>query len=98
MELALKRQRLQLTAAAQRRELQKSAAALVPAIEFIDKLRAGVEYIKQRPHWVVLGVAVIVVIRPRRAFRWLKRGFIAWQVYRRWRRRVMALPPLQVQS
>lgn len=93
VELALKRQRLQLLAGAQRLELQQQVAVFAPAFSFVDQVRAGIEFIRQRPHWLV-GVAVaIVVARPRRAFRWLRRGFIVWQLYRRWRVRTAALLP-----
>lgn len=94
LELALKRQRLQLQAGVQRLQLQQQIAVFAPAFHFVDLVRAGIEFVRLRPHWLV-GVAVaIIVARPRRAFRWLRRGFVAWQVYRRLRVRSAAwLPP-----
>lgn len=93
LKLALKRQRLQLQSAAQRSELQQRAAVFVPAFQVADTVRAGVQYLKERPHLIVITVVVVVVTRPRRVFRWLKRGFVAWEIYRRWRGRAFLLPP-----
>jgi hypothetical protein len=92
LKLTLKRQRLQLQSAAQRAELQQRAAVLVPTFQVVDALRAGVRYLKERPHLIVIAVVVVVVTRPRRVFRWLKRGLIAWGIYRRWRGHVPLLP------
>jgi pterin-4a-carbinolamine dehydratase len=92
VELALKRQRLQLRAGAQRLELRQQLTAYAPVVKFADQVRAGIEYVKHHPHWLV-GIAVAVVVaRPRRAFRWLRRGFVAWQLYRRVRAAAILAP------
>lgn len=91
VQLALKRQRLQLLAATQRLELRQQATVFAPAFEIVDRLRAGVDYLKRRPEWLVFAVVTLVVARPRRAFPWLRRGFVAWQLYRRLRRHAASL-------
>jgi hypothetical protein len=91
VELALKRQRLQLLAAAQRLELQQRTAPFLPALAMADRVRAGIDYLKRHPEWVTLAVTVMVVTRPRRAFRWARRGFFAWRFWRRLRREAAGL-------
>ena len=88
VELALKRQRLQLQAAAQRVMIMQAIESAAPAFGAAEKVRAGWRWAKTHPEWLAgIGVALLVA-RPRAFFRWAKRGFFAWQSLRRLRNTV----------
>lgn len=88
VELALKKQRLQLQAAAQRVRVLHVLEATSPAFGAAEKVRTAVRWAKAHPEWLAgIGVALLVA-RPRAFFRWAKRGFFAWQSLRRLRNTV----------
>jgi hypothetical protein len=85
VELALQKQRLQLEAAAQRVALAQYTAGLLPLFRVADQVRAGGRWMRQHPEIVAGGVAVLAVARPdaRRFFwRWGRRAFIGWRLWR----------------
>lgn len=85
-ELALKKQRLQFESEALRNRLASNASFLGPLCAGADQVRGGWHWIKVRPAIpVAVGVALIVS-RPRGAWRWLRRGFGAWQLWKKARR------------
>ena len=83
VELALKRQRLQLQAAAQRIMIMQALESAAPAFGAAEKVRSGLRWAKAHPEWLAgIGVAFLVA-RPRAFFRWAKRGFFIWRSLRR---------------
>ena len=83
VELALKRQRLQLQAAAQRIMIMQALESAAPAFGAAEKVRSGLRWAKAHPEWLAgIGVALLVA-RPRAFFRWAKRGFFIWRSLRR---------------
>jgi hypothetical protein len=91
IELALKRQRLQLRAAEQRLTLRRDLAALNPAFAVADTARAGWNWLRENPEWLVGGGVILLVARPRAVLRWTRRGLMAWQLAREVRRTLDAL-------
>jgi hypothetical protein len=79
LELALKKQRLQLQSATQRQEFARYAAGLAPALGLADRARDGVAWLRGHPELPVAAAAAILVMRPRSVFRWLRRGVFAWR-------------------
>lgn len=95
LELALRRQSLQLRCAEQRDALARSAKRLAPVFAATDALRNAVDYLKAHPQWVAALVAVTLVWRPWRVLRWGRRAYLAWRSWRRirgWLERT--LPPV----
>jgi hypothetical protein len=43
--------------------------------------------IKRNPVWIVGGVALLTVFRPYRVVKWLRGGWVAWQMLRGWQRK-----------
>ncbi len=85
VELALKKQRLQLQAAAQRVMIMRALQSASPAFGAIDKASSALRWARAHPEWLAgIGVAVLVA-RPRAFFRWARRGFFVWQSLRRLR-------------
>jgi len=92
IEIALKRQRLQLRCAEQRLALRRDLGEFAPLFSVADTVQAGVAYLRQHPEWLVGAAMVLVVARPRAVWRWLQRGLVAWQVARRLRRSIAEFP------
>jgi YqjK-like protein len=95
LEIALKRQRLQLQAAQQRLELRRTLGEFAPLFAVVSTLRSGMAYFKQHPEWLVGAALMMAVARPRAVLRWLRRGFIAWQFARQVRRSLAESPLAQ---
>lgn len=86
IELALRKQLLLLDSATQREALARHAHGLVPIFDVADQVKAGGHWIRRHPEAVATGVALLVAVRPdvRRFFwRWGRRSFVAWRLWRR---------------
>lgn len=90
LELALAKQRLQLRSAALRTEWAGHVAALHPLCVAGDRLRAGTAWLRAHPELAVAALVALLVARPRRAWRWLRRGVAVWQGWNRLRRWIEA--------
>ncbi len=85
VELALKKQRLQFRSATLRRDLAEDMKGATPAFRTVEQVRAGITWLRTHPQLVV-GIAIaVLVVRPKAGWRWARRGFIAWQAWRRLR-------------
>ncbi len=93
LELALKKQRLQFRSDLLREQWRGYARGLAPAFGAADQVRAGYLWLRQHPEVVVGAGVAVVVARPRAVWRWLKRGVIAWQLWRKGRQWLNGLPP-----
>lgn len=85
IELALQKQLLQLEAAAQRDALARHADGLQPLFHAADQVHAGAQWIGRHPETAVGGIAFIAAVRPgarRLLWRWGRRAFIAWRLWR----------------
>jgi hypothetical protein len=83
LELALRRQRLQLLSADQREGLAEALGGLAPAFAAIERVREGVRSLLRHPEWLAGAAVVLVVARPRAVMRWARRGIFVWQISRR---------------
>lgn len=83
LELALRKQRLQLQSATQRDALVGAAAGLAPLLTAADKVREGARWLGRHPELLAGGMVALLVARPRTVFRWVRRSFFAWQAWRR---------------
>lgn len=86
VELHQQRGQLLERIASQRVRLARQLVPLQNASEASSRvfalLRDGVQYLKSHPLPVVLAIAALVLLKPRRAWRWLQGGLLLW---RRWR-------------
>ena len=81
VELALKHQRLEFQAVAQRRELADSLSPFQPVFSAVDGVNRGIHYLKTHPEIPAVAAVVLVILRPGRAFRWARRGISAWRLW-----------------
>lgn len=85
--LAERRERLTTQSAAQRTTLAHDVLPWRKPLALADKGLAALRYIEHHPAWIVGGVLVLVALQPRRAVKWLQRGWVTWQIIHRLLRR-----------
>ena len=83
LDLALRRQRLLLRSAALRVSLAEQSAVLAPPLAAADRVQAGAHWLYRQRAWLAGGVVVVLVLRPRRAWRLLSVGWWLWRRSRR---------------
>lgn len=88
LELATRHGRLQARIAEQRRELARHAGPLESALAKGDAILDGVDWLKHHPVAVGVAVAAVAVARPKRAWRWARRGFFVWRGWQAVRNRL----------
>jgi DNA-binding transcriptional regulator LsrR (DeoR family) len=79
LELASRRGELKARIATQRQTLTQQARPLEPVFGLVDKVVVGVDWVKQHPQVVGVGVAVVALLKPSRAWRWAKRAAFVWR-------------------
>jgi hypothetical protein len=88
LELALRKQRLQLSGDVLRSDFGRHAAGLRPAFAVGDLAVDGAHWLRRHPELVVGVGAALIVAHPKRAWRWARRAFLAWQTWRKLHRLV----------
>lgn len=91
LALAMSRERLLVRSANLRERVADQSSALTPALMLGDRVRDTARWLRHHPAVLVSAFVVVVVVRPRVAFRWSIRVWSAWQFVRGWRRRLEAL-------
>ncbi|MCX7164163.1 MAG: YqjK-like family protein [Rhodocyclales bacterium] len=81
LELALKKQRLQIASESLRIDFGRHAAALAPVFGAADRAVEGVRWVRRNPQLVVAAGVALLVARPQRAWRWARRAFVGWQAW-----------------
>ncbi len=79
---ALRKQAILARITRQRRALAGEAQILKPPLAAIDRGVVFARYLREHPLVPALAAAIIVVLRPARTFRWLKRGWFFWGIYK----------------
>ncbi|MDP2823590.1 MAG: YqjK family protein [Sulfuritalea sp.] len=85
LELALRKQRLQIASENLRSDFGRFAAGLAPAFRAADCAVEGARWVGRNPQLVLAAGVALVVVRPRSAWRWARRAFVGWQAWRRLR-------------
>ncbi|MFC5301960.1 YqjK-like family protein [Azospira restricta] len=94
IELSLQRGRLQERIAAQRATLAVQLRPLADALQTADRglaaARRGVDYVKRHPGQVGVAVALLALLRPKGVWRWGRRAFVAWRLWKTARSKLAA--------
>lgn len=95
IDLAVERGRLLERISSQRQLLTQQLQPLGEAMGTADRVVAGArrcgDYLKRHPELVATGVAVLVILRPSRVWRWSSRALLAWRTWRMLRRELSDL-------
>ncbi|MBI4742679.1 MAG: hypothetical protein HY777_14270 [Betaproteobacteria bacterium] len=98
-DLAVRRGRLIERIAFQRADLGRRAQPVQRALYGADRalaaVRKGSDYVRSHPgivgSFVATFVAALAVLKPRRVWRWGRRGFVAWRTWTALRGKVASL-------
>jgi hypothetical protein len=77
-----RRERLVAKAAAQRDEMALLLEPWHRPLAVADRGVTVALYLRERPGIVLMAVAALVVLAPKRAFRWARRAYGLWRGYR----------------
>lgn len=83
LALALEKQRQRLKSEALRTELARNAQAMVPLFAAADRVHAGARWLCAHPEAGFAVAAGLTLLRPRFVWRWVRRGLLLWQGWRR---------------
>lgn len=83
--LALRKQRLLLRSAELRGRIGSQAQPLLPLFAAADRLHGGWVWLRRHPVVPVAALTALLVARPRGVLRWLRRGWLLWQMSARLR-------------
>ncbi len=79
LALAERQGALKARIAEQRQQLARQIAPIEAALSYADRGVAGVKWMKQNPAAVGGAVALLAILKPKRAWAWAKRGFVVWR-------------------
>ncbi|QEL63586.1 hypothetical protein OTERR_01100 [Oryzomicrobium terrae] len=88
LELAMRRGWLQSEIDLQRRRIAAQAQPLAQTLGKVDGLADRVRRLREHPGLIGAAVAALVILRPRRLWRWGKRGLALWTLGRSLRGRL----------
>jgi hypothetical protein len=95
IELALKKQRLQIANDGLRADFALCASGLTPVFIGADMAVVGAHWVRRNPELVVAAGVALAIIRPKSALGWARRAFITWRIWRNFREFLeRRLPPL----
>lgn len=84
---AARRELLLMRSTALRLRFAREARVLEAPLALADRVRDGARWLNGHPEVVIGGVLLVIVLRPRTAWRWAWRGWGAWGLWRRLLRR-----------
>lgn len=97
IELALRKQKLQLRAEAQRTDITRRLAGIDGALDRVDSLRDNLAWAKDKIPVLSVALLVVLAAKPRLTLRLAKRAWVGWLLMRQVRGgRLSALLPTAV--
>ncbi len=80
---AVRKELLLMRSATLRGQLAQDAQVLRAPLALADSVRDGLRWLRQNPEWPLGGVVLLLVLKPRRTWRWISRGWWAWRLWQR---------------
>jgi hypothetical protein len=81
IELAVKRGQLIERSAHLRRRIEQESHAVQRVCHAADQVGDSVRKVRAHPEWVFAGVLALIVLKPKRLWRWGKTGVFVWRGY-----------------
>lgn len=75
-----RRERLVALAAQQRSALAQDIAPWRTPLALADQGLEALRYVRRHPAWIFGGIALLAMVQPRHAGKWLGRGWVTWQL------------------
>ena len=95
VELALRKQRLQLRAEAQRENMALRLSGIEAALDRLDAVRDNFSWAREKIPLLSVGALAVLAFKPRLTFRLARRAWLGWVLLRRLRGRPLnALLPV----
>lgn len=88
LTLASRHGALRARIAAQRVQLAEQVQPVAQVLTYADRGLAGVDWLKAHPQAVGGAALVLALLRPQRAWRWARRGFVLWRGWQGLKRRL----------
>jgi hypothetical protein len=86
VDISLRRGRLLERISVQRAQLAREIQPVRQALYTVDRaaavVRSASDYLKRHPGQVAAVVGLLAIMKPRRLWRWARRGFLAWRTWR----------------
>ena len=97
VDLALRKQKLQMQAAAQRADLSQRLAGIDGALDRVDSLRDNLAWAKDKIPVLSVALLVVLAAKPKLTLRLAKRAWVGWLLVRQARGgRLSALLPTAI--
>ena len=97
IDLALRKQRLQMRADAQRTDLTRRLAGIDGALDRVDSLRDNLAWAKDKIPLLSVALLVVLAAKPKLTLRLAKRAWVGWLLVRQMRGgRLSALLPTAI--
>ena len=97
IDLALRKQKLQMRADAQRTDLTRRLAGIDGALDRVDSLRDHLAWAKDKVPLLSVALIVVLAAKPKLTLRLAKRAWVGWLLVRQARgRRLSALLPTAI--
>lgn len=88
IKLAERRATLIARAENQRDTLARAAEPWRKPLALADSVLAAIRHLRQQPALLAGTAAAMLVLRPRRIFKWTQRGWLAWRLFRNLKRKL----------
>jgi len=82
LRIQVRRAHLLARSEAERRDLSARVASWQAPFALADRSIAAARYLRRHPLIVAAAVALLVLLKPRRAIVWARRGFFLWRTWR----------------
>jgi len=81
-DIRARRAQLLARGAVERERLSVQLQAWETPLALADRALSAARYVRRHPQLLIAAAVVLAVLRPRRAFAWARRGFVAWRAWR----------------
>ncbi|NMG66448.1 hypothetical protein GPA19_16000 [Azoarcus indigens] len=83
VELALRKQRLQIRAEAQRDDMMGRLAGIESALDTVDRVRDQLDWAKEKAPLLTGAALLLLMARPRRTWWLVRRAWVGWMLLSR---------------
>ncbi|MBA3056574.1 MAG: YqjK-like family protein [Gammaproteobacteria bacterium] len=81
-DLAMRQQRLLVRSEQLRLLLAEQAQALRRPLALADRVQSGLQWLYRNPQWPLGALALVILVRPRRALVWAGRLWWGWRAFK----------------